>query len=814
MITANAAWYAVWSAKARRNKMTEHKDPVCEMMVEEGTEAGTHTYKGEKYYFCSQSCVERFIQDPEKFLAPHPAPAEMPVHADRKPSNRIKTIVLPIEGMSCASCVAKIEKSLSKLEGVSLANVNFGSEKAVVKYDPGLLDMDDFKLAVSSAGAYNIIDDAGNPDKEVQMRLAAFRTLRLKFIFSTIIAVITMLLGMKDMIPLLQSIPASYNSIINYTMFILTTPVLFWAGEQFFRGAYAEAKHFSTNMDTLIALGTSVAYIYSTAVTFFPVHASAHVYFDTTAWIIALILLGRLLEAYSKGKTTDAIRSLMALKPQTARLIKDGIETEVPVEKVAPGNMLRIKPGDKIPVDGVIAEGSSTIDESMLTGESIPVEKGTDSEVFAGTINASGSFIVKAAKVGTDTALSQIIRLVTEAQGSKAPVERLADKVASYFVPAVIGISIITAVVWYIVTPGHSVSFALTNLVSVLIIACPCALGLATPTAVMVGVGKGAKHGILIKGGESLEKAYGITRVIFDKTGTLTQGKPVVTDVIPVDTDLTTLLSYTVSVESLSEHPLAQAVVKYGNEHNARIKHVDGFKSLAGVGVSGMVDGNTVSAGKPVDGTGKDLSMQGKTVLVVTINGKVSGIIGMQDIPKRDAQQAISGLKLAGIKIAMITGDNRDTASAIAARLGIDDFQAGVLPGGKAEAVKYYQQRGDKTAMVGDGINDAPALTTADLGIAIGSGTDIAIEASDITIISGELTSVGKAIKLAQATMKTIRQNLFWAFFYNIIAIPVAAGVLYPFFHILLNPVIAAFAMAFSSVSVISNSLRLKGTRV
>jgi Cu+-exporting ATPase len=330
----------------------------------------------------------------------------------------------------------------------------------------------------------------------------------------------------------------------------------------------------------------------------------------------------------------------------------------------------------------------------------------------------------------------------------------------------------------------------------------------------MVGIGKGAKHGILIKGGESLEKAYGITRVIFDKTGTLTQGKPVVTDVIPVDTDLTTLLSYTASVESLSEHPLAQAVVKYGNEHHAQLKHVDGFNAQAGVGVSGMVDGNTVNIGKPYNDTGKDLALQGKTVLIVTINGKVSGIIGMQDIPKRDAQQAISGLKLAGIKIAMITGDNRDTASAIASRLGIDDFQAGVLPGGKAEAVKYYQQRGDKTAMVGDGINDAPALTTADLGIAIGSGTDIAIEASDITIISGELTSVGKAIKLAQATMKTIRQNLFWAFFYNIIAIPIAAGVLYPFFHILLNPVIAAFAMAFSSVSVVSNSLRLKGTRV
>ncbi len=794
--------------------MTEHKDPVCEMMVEEGTEAGTYIYKGETFYFCSESCVDRFKENPDKFLAPRPSPVEMPEHADRKPTNRISTIVLPIEGMSCASCVVKIEKSLSKLHGVSLANVNFGTEKAVVKYDPGLLDMDDFKLAVSGAGAYNIIENAGNPDKEAQLRRAAFKVLKQKFVFSVIIAVITMLLGMKDMIPLLKSIPVRYNDIINFAMFALTTPVLFWAGSQFFRGAFAEARHFSTNMDTLIALGTSVAYIYSTVVTFFSLQAAAHVYFDTTAWIIALILLGRLLEAYSKGKTTDAIRSLMALKPQTARLVKDGHETEVMVDEVVKGDMLRVKPGEKIPVDGIIAEGSSTIDESMLTGESVPVEKALDGDVFAGTINASGSFVFKATHTGADTALSRIVRLVSEAQGSKAPVERLADKVASYFVPAVIVISIVTAAVWYIFAPGHSISFALTNLVSVLIIACPCALGLATPTAVIVGIGKAARHGILIKGGESLEKAYGITMVLFDKTGTLTQGKPVVTDVIPVDTDPATLLSYTASVESLSEHPLAQAVVKYTQEKHVQLRHVDGFRTQAGVGVFGMIDHINVSIGKPDGSEGKELAREGKTVLIVKMNGKVSGIIGMQDIPKYDAKEAISKLREQGIKIAMITGDNKDTASAIASKLGIDDFQAGVLPSDKAKAVQYYQQKGHKTAMVGDGINDAPALTTADLGIAIGSGTDIAIEASDITIISGELTTIAKAIRLAQATMKIVRQNLFWAFFYNIIAIPVAAGVLYPFFHILLNPVIAAFAMAFSSVSVISNSLRLKTSRV
>ena len=803
--------------------MTEHKDPVCEMMVEEGTEAGTYKYKGTTYYFCSESCIERFKAEPEKFLAPRITPADMPRHADRKATNQIRTVILPIEGMSCASCVAKIEKSISGLEGVSAANVNFGTEKAVVKYDPGLVDMTDFKFAVSSAGAYSVIEDQGITGREAAERMKAFKLLRTKFIFSLVIAVITMLLGMRDMLPLLKDIPPSYDRLINYLLLVLTTPVLLWAGEQFFRGAWAEAKHLSSSMDTLIALGTSVAYVYSAVVTLFPSYVMAHVYpargisggvyFDTTAWIIALILLGRLLEAYSKGRTTDALKALLALKPQTARLLKDGNETEVQVDDVKAGDMIRVKPGDKIPVDGIIQDGSSTIDESMLTGESMPVEKGKDSEVFAGTINSSGSFVFKATKVGSDTALSQIIRMVTEAQGSKAPVERLADRAASYFVPAVIAVALLTAVLWYALSPQHSVSIALTNLVSVLIIACPCALGLATPTAVMVGIGKGAQHGILIKGGESLEKAHGISTVVFDKTGTLTQGKPVVTDVILMGTDKQTLLTYAASVESLSEHPLAQAIVRYGSENKITIKHADGFRAEAGTGVRGIVEGKTIWIGRPSDDTGSELAKSGRTVLVVKVDDRPSGIIGLQDIQKHDARKAISELKEEGIKVVMITGDNKYTASAIASALGIDDFKAGVMPGDKADAVKRYQQAGGKTAMVGDGINDAPALTTADLGIAIGSGTDVAIEASDITIISGELTTVLKALKLARATINTIKQNLFWAFFYNIIAIPVAAGVLYPFFHILLNPVIAAFAMAFSSVSVVLNSLllRIKG---
>jgi len=794
--------------------MTTHKDPVCEMMVEEGEEAGTFTYKGVKYYFCSQACVDRFKQNPESFLTPIRQHIEVPIHTDRKPTNTISTIVLPIEGMSCASCVAKIERSLSKLDGVYLANVNFGTEKAIVKYDPGLLDMNDFKLAVSSAGAYRVIEEAGDNEAETALRLIAFKNLKIKFIFSFVIAIITMLLGMREMIPVLKSIPDTYESLINYIMFILTTPVLFWAGSQFFRGAFAEAKHLSTNMDTLIALGTSVAYLYSAVVTFVPVKQTTHVYFDTTAWIIALILLGRLLEAYSKGKTTDAIKSLISLKPKTAYVIKNGHEVEVGIDEVVAGDLIRIKPGNKIPVDGVIVEGNSTIDESMLTGESIPVEKKQNDEVFAGTINTSGSFILKATKVGTDTTLSQIIKLVTEAQGSKAPVERLADKVASYFVPIVIGIAIVSGILWYLLTPAHSVSLAITVLVSVLIVACPCALGLATPTAVIVGIGLGAKHGILIKGGESLEKAYGVTRIIFDKTGTLTRGKPIVTDVIPIDIDEDTLLCYIASIESLSEHPVARTLVNFAQERGIQLRKVEDFKVIPGAGVSGSIDGKLIEIGKSVDNTGKDLASQGKIVLIVKINGSLSGIIGMQDTPKQEAKQAISELKKQGIKIAMVTGDNHDTALAIAKLIGIDDIHTNIKPAGKADVVKLYQQQGDKVAMVGDGINDAPALATADLGIAMGSGTDIAIETSDITIVNSELTSVNKVIKLAKNTMKTIKQNLFWAFFYNIIAIPVAAGILYPFFKILLNPVIAALAMAFSSVSVVSNSLRLKNTTV
>jgi Cu+-exporting ATPase len=794
--------------------MTTHKDPVCEMMVEEGEEAGTFTYKGVKYYFCSQACVDRFKQNPESFLTPIRQHIEVPIHTDRKPTNTISTIVLPIEGMSCASCVAKIERSLSKLDGVYLANVNFGTEKAIVKYDPGLLDMNDFKLAVSSAGAYRVIEEAGDNEAETALRLIAFKNLKIKFIFSFVIAIITMLLGMREMIPVLKSIPDTYESLINYIMFILTTPVLFWAGSQFFRGAFAEAKHLSTNMDTLIALGTSVAYLYSAVVTFVPVKQTTHVYFDTTAWIIALILLGRLLEAYSKGKTTDAIKSLISLKPKTAYVIKNGHEVEVGIDEVVAGDLIRIKPGNKIPVDGVIVEGNSTIDESMLTGESIPVEKKQNDEVFAGTINISGSFILKATKVGTDTTLSQIIKLVTEAQGSKAPVERLADKVASYFVPIVIGIAIVSGILWYLLTPAHSVSLAITVLVSVLIVACPCALGLATPTAVIVGIGLGAKHGILIKGGESLEKAYGVTRIIFDKTGTLTRGKPIVTDVIPIDIDENTLLCYIASIESLSEHPVARTLVNFAQERGIQLRKVEDFKVIPGAGVSGSIDGKLIEIGKSVDNTGKDLASQGKIVLIVKINGSLSGIIGMQDTPKQEAKQAISELKKQGIKIAMVTGDNHDTALAIAKLIGIDDIHTNIKPAGKADVVKLYQQQGDKVAMVGDGINDAPALATADLGIAMGSGTDIAIETSDITIVNSELTSVNKVIKLAKNTMKTIKQNLFWAFFYNIIAIPVAAGILYPFFKILLNPVIAALAMAFSSVSVVSNSLRLKNTTV
>jgi Cu+-exporting ATPase len=581
-------------------------------------------------------------------------------------------------------------------------------------------------------------------------------------------------------------------------------------------------------MNTLVAVGALSAYLYSAAATFSPhffmtAGVMPHVYYDGAAMIVTLILVGRLLEAKAKGKTSTAIKQLMGLKPKTAHLLRDGSSMDVAVEEVKVDDVLLVKPGESIPVDGVMLTGESTIDESMLTGESMPVSKEAGQKVFAATMNKMGSFTFRAAGVGAQTALAQIIRLVEEAQGSKAPIQRLADKVAAVFVPVVFAIALTTFVIWYFVPDQSAFSRALINFVSVLVIACPCALGLATPTAIMVGTGLGAQSGILIKGGEALEKVHKLTVIVFDKTGTLTRGEPVITDIVAVnDSTEEQVLAYAAALEATSEHPLAQAVLKRAQADKIAIAATEKFTALSGMGAKAILTGKLYLIGnrllmqkenistKKLDVEAEKLAAEGKTVIYVAREKEAFGLIALADVPKASAKKTIESLKSRGLKVAMVTGDNRGTAQAIARQLGIDHVLADVLPGSKADEIRKLQSSGEVVAMVGDGINDAPALAAADIGIAIGAGTDVAIEASDITLISDDLMGVPQAISLSQATMRVIKQNLFWAFFYNVVGIPIAAGALYPFFGILLNPEYAAAAMALSSVSVVSNSLRLR----
>jgi len=613
-----------------------------------------------------------------------------------------------------------------------------------------------------------------------------------------------------------------------WAMFVLTAPAVFWVGSRFFMGAIKAARQKTSDMNTLVAVGAFSAYAYSAAATFSPhlfmkAGVMPHVYYDGAAMIVTLILVGRLLEAKAKGKTSQAIKKLIGLKPKAAHLIKDGEELDVAVENVQVDDVILVKPGERIPVDGIVLTGSSTIDESMLTGESIPMTKEIGHKVFAATMNKTGSFTFRATGVGAQTALAQIIRMVEEAQGSKAPIQRLADKVASIFVPIVFVIAIITFAIWYFLTADNNFSRALINFVSVLVIACPCALGLATPTAIMVGTGLGAQSGILIKGGEALEKIHRLSVVVFDKTGTLTRGEPAVTDIIATaGFNNKQVLSIASALEKTSEHPLAQAILKRAQADQISLAKADKFTALSGMGAKAMLDGKSYlignrllmeNEGVPVavlDEAAAKLALEGKTVVYIARENNIIGLIALADVPKDSAKQAIVDLKRRGLKVAMVTGDNSGTAKSIAHQLGIERVMAEVLPGNKADEIRKLQNEGEVVAMVGDGINDAPALAAADVGIAIGAGTDVAIEASDITLIRDDLMGVPEAINLSAATMRVIKQNLFWAFFYNVIGIPIAAGILYPFFGILLNPEYAAAAMALSSVSVVSNSLRLR----
>lgn len=732
-----------------------------------------------------------------------------------------------IKGMHCASCSMVIENSLKKVEGISKAVVNIATEKATITYDKTKVTDEKIFSAVSNVGYEALVDDAEKKDNEVKYKNKDLLDLRTKVIISLSLGALILWGSFPGLVNTSPLILRNF-----WIQLILATPVQFWAGFTFYSAAIRAIKNRIANMDTLVVLGTTVAFLYSVFVTIFPqivvkIGINPMPYFDTTAIIIGLILLGRYFEAKAKTRTSEAIKKLIGLQAKTARVLRENKEIDIPIEEVLIGDIIRVRPGEKIPVDGIVVEGESSVDESMVTGESMPMDKKIDDFVFGSTINKTGTFTFKATKIGKDTMLSQIIKLVEEAQGSKAPVQRLADLVSSYFVPVVIMLAIFTFAIWYIFGPNPSLLFAILNTVAVLIIACPCAMGLATPTAVMVGTGKGAEHGILIKDAESLEIAHKINTIVFDKTGTLTKGKPEVTDIITFDSlNEDELLKLAGSIEKDSEHSLAEAIIKAAKIKKLTLTKVEKFQAIPGYGVMGIINDRKIILGnrKLMEKESIDISPQideinkmeidGKTVMMVASQNKLIGLIAVADIIKESAKEGLIALQKLGIEIAMITGDNTRTANAIGRELGITRIFAEILPDQKESQIKKIQAEGKIVAMVGDGINDAPALAASDIGIAMGSGTDVAIEAANITLINKDLRSVAMAIILSKKTMKTIRLNLFWAFGYNIILIPVAMGVLYPVFHILLNPIFASVAMATSSISVVGNSLLLKRKRM
>jgi Cu+-exporting ATPase len=739
--------------------------------------------------------------------------------------------IFPVGGMTCASCVARVEEALKSVPGVITVSVNLASEKATVEYIEGI-EFADLRRAVKDAG-YELDREAVTLEDVTTASAREIVAVRNRFIVAAVLGVIIMVMGFTPRF-----------TGIGYILWVLATPVQFWAALRFYKGAWGAIKHRRADMNTLIAVGTSAAYFYSVVAVLFPSvltigGTAPNLYFDTSAMIIAFILLGRYLEARAKGQTSSAIKNLIGLQPKTALVIRKGKEKEIPIEDVQIGDLILVRPGERVPVDGIIRKGNPSLDESMVTGESLPVEKKEGDEVIGATINKTGSFQFEATRIGKDTTLARIVRLVEEAQGSKAPIQRLADVIANYFVPIVIGIAVITFIIWYFLGPSPSLTYAFLNFIAVLIIACPCALGLATPTAIMVGTGKGAEHGILIRSAGALERLYKIDTILLDKTGTLTEGKPRVTDLVSIAPyTKEQVLRLAASVEHDSEHPLGEAVTKEAEEKGLTLLSTSGFKAIAGYGAEASVDGKKYLLGsmKLMQDSGISLEgleekadafwNDGKTVIFFGVDKKAAGLIALADTLKPGAADVIAEIRRQGIDVAMVTGDNKRAAEAIARQAGIERVLAEVLPEYKSGEVKKLREEGRVVAMVGDGINDAPALASADVGIAIGTGTDIAMETGDITLISGDLSGIATAIALSRRTIRTIKQNLFWAFAYNVILIPVAAGALYPAFHStgvpsglgfilgdygFLNPILAAVAMAASSVTVVSNSLRLRG---
>jgi Cu+-exporting ATPase len=729
------------------------------------------------------------------------------------------TLKLILRGADCASCAIGLEQVVKEIPGVTSAAVNPVAETITVEYDDARANPGMFADRIQKTygfGTQVAGDERTEPDHEQMSREAELKMLRRKVVVGLILSTLIVVFAFVPILP---------ASITNYVLFVLSTPVMVYVGGQFFSSFVRGLRHRNANMDTLVAVGTGAAYAYSTLVTFAPQlfgGVEAQTYFDVGAVVITLVLLGKFFEARAKGSANEAIRKLLELGAKTARVLRDGREADIPVEQVQVGDLILVRPGEKIPVDGEVIEGHSSVDQSVVTGESIPVEKNPGDTVIGAAINKAGTFKFKATKVGKDTVLAQIVKLVSEAQSSKAPIQRLADQVTSYFTPIVIMLAIATFTAWYIFGPAPALSFAFVNMVAVLVIACPCAMGLATPTSIMVGTGKGAENGILIKDAQSLERAEKVTAIVFDKTGTLTEGKPVVTD---IRGDEAKILELAYSLEKGSEHLLAEAIVHKAEEMNATVSPVENFQAVSGRGIQGAISGKLVLLGnrammeehevdlKDFGAQMEQLQEEGKTVMALAVGKEIAGLIAVIDKPKENASDAVAELKKMGIQVFLITGDNQNTAEAIARQVGIEDVIANVLPQDKEKKIRDLQAQKKIVAMVGDGINDAPALAAADLGIAMGTGTDVAIEAAGITLMNTDLHSVVTAIKLSKATMRNIKENLVWAFGYNVALIPVAAGILFPFFGVLLNPILAGGAMAFSSVSVVFNALRLRSFR-